>query len=159
MVPFCFTLPQYLPIPETLPDQLARLPPSLDAGEPMFDNCGQPCMQPLVVYAVRSLAVVTIPGCPKSAQVHQSRKFELISLHDPAPLLEQADFPNEFKPHSTTVLRKRQLASSIGELCAIMEEPEPLIVSSCGVPAPAKAWIKLCFRPSRTLPGREDQRC
>lgn len=125
----------------------------------MFDNYGQPCMQPLIMYSVRSLAGVVISGSSKRAQVQHFRTFELIPLHDPSPPLEQADFPNEFKPHSTITLRRRRLASSIGELCATMEEPEPLIVSGCGVPTPTKAWIKLSFRPSPTFQGGEDRRC
>lgn len=79
MIPFSFKLPQYVPFPDALAEQLLRLPPSL-AGKAAVDHCGRPCMQPLIEYAVRSLATMHALGGPHIAQVQQSRKSVLILL-------------------------------------------------------------------------------
>lgn len=148
MIPFRFTVPQHIPSPDVLNEQLLRLPPSLDASDRVTDTYGRPCMQPLIEYAVRSHVTVGVLGNPLNVEVQHSRKVVLIPFTEVAPPLEQADFPGEFRSSSTTVLRRRPSAVSIGDLTVAMDEPEPLrIVSQCGKNC-GKAWIKLTFRPS-----------
>ena len=154
MISFNFKLPQHVPFPDGLAEQLLRLPPSLNAGEAVIDTSGRPCMQPLIEYAVRSLVTVHVPGGPRNVQVQRSRKFVLIPFTELAPPLEQADFPGEFKSSSGTVLRKHPFAAPIGELSVDMDEPEPLRILSEGGKNCGKAWVKLAFRPSRTTQSR-----
>ena len=154
MVPFSFKLPQHVPFPDGLAEQLLRLPPSLSAGEAVIDTCGRICMQPLIEYVVRSLVTVHVPGGLPTVQVQQTRKIVLIPFTEPAPPLELADFPEEFRSSSVAVLRKHSFVAPIGELSVDMDEPEPLRILSDSGNHCGKAWVKLAFRPSRTMQSR-----
>ncbi|KXL43825.1 hypothetical protein M433DRAFT_275693 [Acidomyces richmondensis BFW] len=162
MIPFRFKLPQHVLFLDSHSEQLLRLPPSLEMGEILTDNSGSQCMQPLVEYGVRTLVTVHISNNLNKVQVQQFRKFALIPITEPTPPIEQADFPGEFKPVSTTVLRKHPLAAPIGELCIAMDEPEPLRVLGDANHNCSKAWVKLLFKPSKAMESRayqEQWRC
>jgi len=144
------------------PEQLLRLPPSLKVGEAITDSRGRQCMQPLVEYGVRTLVTVPILGNPNKSQVHQFRKFTLIPIAEPPPPIEQSDFPGEFKPSSSSVMRKHPLSAPIGEFCIAMDEPEPLKVLGGGGHSCGKVWVNLTFQSSRARPNRafrEQWRC
>jgi hypothetical protein len=159
MIPFSFKIPQYVPVPDAINEQLLRLPPSVNEEEATIDVYGRPCMQPLIQYTVRSFATIPALSSSDRIQLQQSRMFVLIPFTGIAPPLEQADFPGEFKPSSVTVLRKPPFAAPIGELSVAMGEPEALKVLSEGGKCCAKAWVKLRFRPSRMKACRERWEC
>ena len=148
MIPFSFKLPQYVPFPDNLAEPLLRLPPSLEAGKLVVDSYGRPCMQPLIEYAVRAVVTVPAPASPHSTELQQSHKFIFIPFTELDPPLEQADFPKEFTRSSASRLRKRSLASPIGEFSITMDEPEPLRILNVGGKDCGRAWIRLAFQPS-----------
>lgn len=154
MIPFSFKLPQHILSLGDFPEQLLRLPPSLKVGEAITDSCGRQCMQPLVEYGVRTLVTVPMLGKPNKSQVHQFRRFTLIPIAEPPPPIEQSDFPGEFKPSSSSVMRKHPLSAPIGELCIAMDEPEPLKVLGGGGHSCGKAWVNLTFQSSRARQNR-----
>jgi hypothetical protein len=107
-----------------LPEHFARLPPSLELGDPIIDHpSGHRYAQPRIEYYLRTVVNFTVEGYATPKTMETFLPVIVTPQTDEFPPTETQDFPAEFKEEESHSLRRYVLGPSIGTMKASIREP------------------------------------
>lgn len=145
--PFYFIISRAIPCtnPDS-PEQCLQLPPSLNLGEELVDQCtGTRFAQPRITYFLRAAVSFATGDHQVCKSLETILPITIAPYTEELPPTETEDFPMEFKERESKVLRRSLMGGTLGKMNVSLQEPPALVYDTSSNDSSTMALMRLEF--------------